>query len=275
SKNRGHADGSRVRGQPPERTGSTSAVAAIVERDGLLLAENHCRNRGQVESLIVRVPSRTTVAGPWPICIRAMARDANDQIWLLADLHPHYEVETYNVLFRLDASGSVLHHEYTLDREPELEGTGGLTHMEVVDGMIWLSGVETPVIRLRRDGDRWIEERIVPGGFLAARGAIRHVASLGLFAQGFVAETCSTSSTAAFRLRALDENPGARRRVGLHHGLLAAEFRPAPLVPPLDPLADPDLPLLLVAGREKVDPLPGDAAQLVGGPAADREILVS
>ncbi len=55
---------------------------------------------------------------------------------------------------------------------------------------------------------------------LAARGAIRHAASLGLFAKGGVAETCSTSSTAAFRLLALDENSGARRRVGLHHGLL-------------------------------------------------------
>src|SRR5690606_7457010 len=29
------------------------------------------------------------------------------------------------------------------------------------------------------------------------------------------------STTAAFRLRALDENPGARSRDGLHHGLLA------------------------------------------------------
>src|SRR5690606_10272323 len=42
----------------------------------------------------------------------------------------------------------------------------------------------------------------------------------------------------------------------------------------LDPLADADLALLLVAGREEIDALSGDAAQLVGGPAADRQILV-
>src|SRR5690606_6796888 len=34
-------------------------------------------------------------------------------------------------------------------------------------------------------------------------------------------QTCSTPSTAAFRLRALAENPGARSRDGLRHGLLA------------------------------------------------------
>jgi len=45
---------------------------------------------------------------------------------------------------------------------------------------------------------------------LAACGATRHDASLGLFAEGVVAEACS-----------LDENPGARRRVGLQHRLLA------------------------------------------------------
>src|SRR5690606_5801182 len=56
---------------------------------------------------------------------------------------------------------------------------------------------------------------------LAARGAIPRTTSLGLSAEGFVAETCSTSSTAAFRLRAFDENPGARSREGLRHGLLA------------------------------------------------------
>src|SRR5690606_6625669 len=61
------------------------------------------------------------------------------------------------------------------------------------------------------------------GGAIRARGAIRHAASLGLSADGFVAETCSTSSTAAFRLRALDENPGARSRDGLRHGLLEPE----------------------------------------------------
>lgn len=161
-RNAGRIYESDSRDQPLERTGETSAVAAIVEPDGLLLAENRCRMRGPIESSIVRVPSRTTVDGPWPICIRAMARDADGRIWLLADLHPHHDVEIHNVLFRLDASGSVLHHEHTLAREPELEGTGGLTHMEIVDEMIWLSGVETPVIRLRRDGGRWVEERIVP-----------------------------------------------------------------------------------------------------------------
>lgn len=55
---------------------------------------------------------------------------------------------------------------------------------------------------------------------LAARGATPHATSLGLFDQGFVAKTCSTLGTAAFWLRALAENPGARSRDGLHHGLL-------------------------------------------------------
>ncbi|MFO7563491.1 MAG: hypothetical protein R6X02_12670 [Enhygromyxa sp.] len=55
---------------------------------------------------------------------------------------------------------------------------------------------------------------------LAARGEPPHATSLGLFAEGVVAETCSTSSTAAFRLLPLDENPGARSRDGVHHGLL-------------------------------------------------------
>src|SRR5690606_3931191 len=54
---------------------------------------------------------------------------------------------------------------------------------------------------------------------LAARGAIPHDTSLGLFDEGFVAETCSTPGTAAFRLRALAENPGARSRDGLRHEL--------------------------------------------------------
>jgi hypothetical protein len=57
---------------------------------------------------------------------------------------------------------------------------------------------------------------------LAARGETPHDTSLGLSAQGFVAETGSTPGTAAFRLRALDENPGARSRDGFHHGLLGA-----------------------------------------------------
>jgi hypothetical protein len=34
-------------------------------------------------------------------------------------------------------------------------------------------------------------------------------------------KSCSTPGTAAFRLRALAENPGARSRDGFHHGLLA------------------------------------------------------
>ncbi|MFO7562773.1 MAG: ferrous iron transport protein B [Enhygromyxa sp.] len=55
---------------------------------------------------------------------------------------------------------------------------------------------------------------------LGGRGAIRHAASLGLSAEGGVAEACSTPSTAALRLLPLDENPSARRRVGLHHGPL-------------------------------------------------------
>ncbi|MFO7567968.1 MAG: hypothetical protein R6X02_35330 [Enhygromyxa sp.] len=62
----------------------------------------------------------------------------------------------------------------------------------------------------------------------AAHGETPHATSLGLLAEGFVAETCSTSSTAAFRLRALDENPGARSRDGFHHGLLA-DSRPIAL----------------------------------------------
>ncbi len=56
---------------------------------------------------------------------------------------------------------------------------------------------------------------------LAARGESPRAASLGLSAEGGVAETCSTPGTTAFRLLALDENPGARRHVDFHHGLLA------------------------------------------------------
>ncbi|WP_181198353.1 RHS repeat domain-containing protein [Enhygromyxa salina] len=55
---------------------------------------------------------------------------------------------------------------------------------------------------------------------LAARGAMPRAASLGLFAEGFVAKTCSTPGTAAFWLRALGEHSGARRHEALHHGLL-------------------------------------------------------
>jgi len=56
---------------------------------------------------------------------------------------------------------------------------------------------------------------------LAARGESPRAASLGLFAEGGVAETCSTPGTTAFRLLALDENSGARRHEDFHHGLLA------------------------------------------------------
>ncbi|MFO7561758.1 MAG: GNAT family N-acetyltransferase [Enhygromyxa sp.] len=82
-----------------------------------------------------------------------------------------------------------------------------------------------PVIRAARPGEAaelLALEAAAGRRYLAARGAIPRAASLGLSAAGFVAETCSTPSTAAFRLRASDENPGARRHEGLHHGLLAA-----------------------------------------------------
>ncbi|MFO7566228.1 MAG: hypothetical protein R6X02_26535 [Enhygromyxa sp.] len=46
---------------------------------------------------------------------------------------------------------------------------------------------------------------------LAARGETPHATSLGPFAEGVVAETRSTPGTAAFRLRALDQNPGGDR----------------------------------------------------------------
>jgi S1-C subfamily serine protease len=54
----------------------------------------------------------------------------------------------------------------------------------------------------------------------AARGGTQRDTSLGLFAEGFVASAGSTPSTAALRLRARAENPGARSRAGFHHGLL-------------------------------------------------------
>jgi|GEM_PF-6750624 len=59
---------------------------------------------------------------------------------------------------------------------------------------------------------------------LAARGETPHDASLGPFADGRVAETCSTPSTAAFQRLALDGKSCARRRDGFHHGLLARGF---------------------------------------------------
>src|SRR5690606_24813151 len=65
-----------------------------------------------------------------------------------------------------------------------------------------------------------VSDEVEPSRALAARGAIPHGTSLGLSADGFVAEPCGTSSTAAWRLLALDENPGARSRDGLRHGLL-------------------------------------------------------
>ncbi|PRQ03730.1 hypothetical protein ENSA5_12800 [Enhygromyxa salina] len=66
---------------------------------------------------------------------------------------------------------------------------------------------------------------------LAARGAMPRAASLGLFAEGFVAKTCSTPGTAAFWLRALGEHSGARRHDALHPGLLASAEPPwAPAV---------------------------------------------
>ncbi|PRQ03417.1 HTH-type transcriptional regulator PuuR [Enhygromyxa salina] len=73
---------------------------------------------------------------------------------------------------------------------------------------------------------------------LAARGAMPRAASLGLFAEGFVAKTCSTPGTAAFWLRALGEHSGARRHDALHPGLLEE------LVTVLR--ENPDLPLSVV-----------------------------
>ena len=59
----------------------------------------------------------------------------------------------------------------------------------------------------------------------AARGAIPHAASLGLSDEGVVAETCSTASTAAFRLLGIlrapsDNGTGRPRRAS------ACEFKP-------------------------------------------------
>src|SRR5690606_21090718 len=83
---------------------------------------------------------------------------------------------------------------------------------------------------LRRDRPLGLQDQLRDLS-VAARGAIHRATSLGLSAQGFVAETCSTSSTAAFRLRALDENPGARSRDGLRHGLLGSGLRPRCVIP--------------------------------------------
>ncbi|PRP92831.1 hypothetical protein ENSA5_47440 [Enhygromyxa salina] len=69
-----------------------------------------------------------------------------------------------------------------------------------------------------------VDQRVEIGALtelgLAARGAMPRAASLGLFAEGFVAKTCSTPGTAAFWLRALGKNSGARRHDALHPGLL-------------------------------------------------------
>src|SRR5690606_20877515 len=71
----------------------------------------------------------------------------------------------------------------------------------------WLSPCMLDTVSTRRSGP------------LAAGSALPRVTSLGPSAEGFVAETCSGSTTAAFRLRALDESPGARSREGVHHRL--------------------------------------------------------
>ena len=55
---------------------------------------------------------------------------------------------------------------------------------------------------------------------MSKRARAHHDTSLGLFDEGFVASACGTRGTAALRLRALAENPGARSRAGLRHGLL-------------------------------------------------------
>ncbi|PRQ03731.1 E3 ubiquitin-protein ligase SlrP [Enhygromyxa salina] len=85
-------------------------------------------------------------------------------------------------------------------------------------------GDETRDADLARAARRTIREHEDPAlaEALAARGAMHRAASLGLFAEGFVAKTCSTPGTAAFWLRALGENSGARRHDALHPGLLAA-----------------------------------------------------
>ena len=57
---------------------------------------------------------------------------------------------------------------------------------------------------------------------LAARGETQRRPSLVLFAAGGVAKTCSTPSTAAFRLLPSDKKYFARSSTGFHHGLLAA-----------------------------------------------------
>jgi hypothetical protein len=106
---------------------------------------------------------------------------------------------------------------------------------------------------------------------LAARGAIPHAASLGLSAEGGVAETRSTPGTTSFRLLALDENPGARRRDGLHHGLLEIS---AEHLATLDRFRGPDRGgpgQLPVASFVAYEPLAAHALVLRRGP----EVVVS
>ena len=55
---------------------------------------------------------------------------------------------------------------------------------------------------------------------LAPRGEGRHAASLGLVAAGVVDEPRSTPGTASFRRLTSDDDPGARRRADLRHGVL-------------------------------------------------------
>ncbi|PRQ02358.1 hypothetical protein ENSA5_23750 [Enhygromyxa salina] len=85
------------------------------------------------------------------------------------------------------------------------------------------AGASTSSPLARSDGGAW----------LAARGAMPRAASLGLFAESFVAKTCSTPGTAAFWLRALGKNSGARRHDALPPGLLATRGKdsvaPAPV----------------------------------------------
>jgi uncharacterized protein YbjT (DUF2867 family)/membrane protease YdiL (CAAX protease family) len=92
------------------------------------------------------------------------------------------------------------------------------------------------VARLLGAGHRVVALVRRPGPEPGARGETPRAASLGLFPEGGVAETCSTPGTPAFRLLPLGENPGATRHDGFHHGLLAGvEQRLGDLAGPIDP----------------------------------------